>query len=282
MKNVFKIQTTILLLFLLPISAVAEKYEIMRLTTPTINVGGKPKKKGDIIEDTKAIGWIDNNQSVEVKNMSTGALHRFSKKVFESHGGIVSIKDYFISINKASTRDGASDIIVSQSTAKEKFPERRLALVIGNSNYNNLSYLRNAQKDASDVANTLLELGFDVIESYECSSTQLRTALNRFASMSDNYDMALFYYAGHGLQEKGKNYLVPIESKLEYLSELDRMLNCDDVVQRMESSKAKSRLIVLDACRNAKKSWTRDITEGLARMEGGAGSVILFSTQSGK
>ncbi|MCH5221813.1 MAG: caspase family protein [Muribaculaceae bacterium] len=257
-------------------------FQIMKLNTPTITIAGKALKIGDTFKDPASIKWVDDKQSMEVKDLATGALYRFSRQVLEGKGESLSIKDFFLRTTKASSRDTDFKISLAESPAKAQFPDKRLALVIGNSNYFNLSYLRNAQKDATDVASALLSLGFDVLQIYECTYNDMKSALNKFSSMASDYDVALFYFAGHGLQEDGKNYLIPINAALEYRSELAQLLNCDDIVDRMDAAGTPSRLIFLDACRNAKKSWSRDVSEGLARMEGTPGSVIVFSTQSGK
>ncbi len=260
------------------VCAIAETYQITELTTPTINIGGKQLKKGDRFSGTNNIKWVDNKQVMEVKNLATGTLYLFSRKVFESKGAVSSIADYFLKTKEGSSRGGNSAPIFTTSPVKDNFPEKRIALVMGNSNYENLSYLKNAQKDASDISETLKGLGFDVMEIYESDYSGMKTALNNFSSKSKNYDVALFYYAGHGTQEKGENYLVPIERELRMPSEVNFCLNCNDVMELMN---APTKLMFIDACRDT-RSWTRSATKGLARMEGPVGSVILFSTESGK
>lgn len=254
----------------------------MKLSTPAITVGGKTLKKGDSFRGTSNIRWVDDKQIMEVKDVKTGNIYKFSKKVFDSKGAVLSISDFFLRTNKASSRDHESSVSLNKSPNADKFPERRLALVIGNSNYYNLSYLRNAQKDASDMADMLLSLGFDVVQAYETTYEEMVTGLNKFSGLAKNYDVVLFYFAGHGLQDEGKNYLIPINAELEFRSELRSLLQCDDVMQRMAATGAPTQLIFIDACRNAKNNWSRDVTEGLARMEGEPGAVIVFSTQSGK
>lgn len=284
-KKMRKFIYCLVALLLFPFMLFAEGdtvYQIMRLNSPTITIGGKSLKVGDTFKDPSTIKWNDYDQAMEVKNTTTGTLYRFSRQVFESKGAVLSVKDFFLRTNRASSRDTDFSVNLYESPSRQQFPDRRIALVVGNSNYFNLSYLRNAQKDAMDVASVLLSLGFDVLQVYECTYEDMRTALNKFSSLAGNYDVALFYFAGHGLQEDGKNYLIPINATLEYRSELARLLSCEDVVDRMDAAGTPSRLIFLDACRNAKKYWSRDATEGLARMEGSPGSVIVFSTQSGK
>lgn len=259
----------------------ADNYVITALNTPQIIINGTAYHKGDMIPDSKNVAWSSKSQSMEAKNVATGRVYRFSKKLFDSKG-VLTIADYFTATKRASTRGEGSAPLFTKSPAGDKFPEKRIALVMGNSDYSYLSYLRNAQKDASDVADRLLDLGFDVVEAYECSSSDMRTALNNFSAKAKDYDVAMFYFAGHGLQEENQNYLIPVDCPLEYVSQLRDCLNAEDVVQRLDASGADARLIFLDACRNTKKSWSRDATDGLARMEGSVGSVIVFSTQSGK
>ena len=275
----------LILIFTLLLSVVligvAETYQITALTTPSITIGGKTLKVGDRFNGTNNIKWIDNNQSMEVKALSTGALYVFSRKVFETKGAILSIADYFLKTQKGSSRGDNAKPMFTVSPAKSNFPEKRIALVIGNSNYENLSFLKNAQKDAADIAETLKQLGFDVMEIYESDYSGMKTALNNFASKARDYDVALFYYSGHGVQEKGQNYLVPIECAFDLPSVVNTCLNCDDVMQMMELAHVPAKMMFIDACREVYKPWTRGAEKGLARMEGPVGSVILFSTQSG-
>ena len=257
-------------------------YKITRLNTPSINIGGKQMKVGDSFSGTKNIKWTDSNQAMEVQDVSTGNYYKFSEKVFHQKGAIASIADFFLRTSQGSGRDLNQPMELKRSPVSSNYPEKRIALVIGNSNYENLSYLRNAQKDASDISDALLALGFDVIEVYEATYQDMMTGLNKFASQAKNYDVAMFYYAGHGTQYEGKNYLLPINFENDRRSELARTLHADDVLQRIEDSGAPSHLIFIDACRNVPMTWTRDSSHGLARMEGGIGSVIVFSTESGK
>ena len=257
-------------------------FKITQLNTPSITIGGKSLKVGDKFSGTSNIKWINDKQLMEVEQVGTGELYLFSKKVMDSKGAILSISDFFLRTNQASHRAIGTSFKLKRSPVANQFPEKRIALIIGNSNYYNLSYLRNAQKDASDIADVLLSLGFDILEAYETNYEELHTALNQFSELAKGYGAALFYFAGHGLQDEGKNYLIPINAKLRYRSELRDFLHGDDVVQRLASTHVPTQLIFIDACRNAKSIWDRSTAEGLARMEGGPGAVIVFSTESGK
>ncbi len=92
--------------------------------------------------------------------------------------------------------------------------ERRIALVIGNSAYPGGSALKNPVNDANLMARTLQGLGFTVIKRVNTSKAQLEKAIYEYSRSLKNYDVALFYYAGHGIQVDGKNFLVPIDATL--------------------------------------------------------------------
>lgn len=257
----------------------ADKYKITRLNTPTIVIGGKTLKVGDTFDDPSTVKWSSPKQSMEVLNLATGQLNSFSQKLFKQKS-VLSIKDYFIETKKTSRRDDSELGKLTLSKYRNLYPEKRIALVIGNSNYDNLSYLRNARKDAEDVGECLGELGFDVMSFGETNVTDLHTALNRFAAKAKDYDVALFYFSGHGLQNNGFNYLLPTDISLEYPSALRDCLSADDVLFKMKEA-GTSNIVILDACRNIKSSWTRADEKGLAKMEGDINTVIVFSTASG-
>lgn len=283
MKNILRpFLLTVFIAIAALYSRAADTYQIVRLNTPTITINGKQLTKGKTFSEKDMIRWADDSQSMEVKNLRTGRLHRLSAKAMRSKWDALSIGEFLVATTKGSTRGKKGEVLFGAGLNKGKFPDKRIALVIGNSDYEHQSYLRNAQKDAGDVANTLRKLGFDVYETYECDYEEMKQALGAFQKKCQGYDIALFYYAGHGLQDEGVNYLIPIDAKLEMRSELKSCLNADDVVYALEQSGARDRLAFFDACRDVKHSWSRSAQQGLARMEGGPGSVIMFSTASGK
>jgi hypothetical protein len=95
------------------------------------------------------------------------------------------------------------------------YADKRLALVVGNGGYENTAALPNPVNDANDMAVALKDLGFEVIVEANANKRALETALARFGRLSQNADAALFYYAGHGIQYRGRNYLVPVDARLE-------------------------------------------------------------------
>ncbi|MDQ0467365.1 caspase family protein [Labrys wisconsinensis] len=162
----------------------------------------------------------------------------------------------------------------------------KLALVLGNSNYQAAPALGNPANDAADLAQALRGIGFEVIEQRDATREQMASAVRAFAERIRGADVALFFYAGHGLQLNGENYLIPVDAKIE--SEADvrfDTINLSDIQQEMEGP-GRANVVILDACRDnpfADKlsHGGRGIaTRGLGRLEAaGVGSLIVFSTQ---
>ena len=164
--------------------------------------------------------------------------------------------------------------------------ENRIALLIGNSAYQYATPLSNPVNDIEAMSEMLNELGFEVMVYKDISQVDFKKAIDEFGNRLKSYDVGMFFYAGHGLQINGTNYLIPVDAKID--SEADVEYTCIDagrVLAKMEASNSKSNIIILDACRNNpfKKSWDRSLKkEGLAFMEAPVGSVIAYSTSPGE
>ncbi|CAN7706580.1 caspase domain-containing protein [Ensifer adhaerens] len=168
--------------------------------------------------------------------------------------------------------------------------EKRVALVIGNSAYQHAPQLINPQNDASDMASKLTGLGFVVVTGRDLDLTGLRQSIREFVSKVEGADVALFFYAGHGLQVNGGNYLIPVDAQLRSNNDLDfEALPIELVLSAMERN-AKVNLVFLDACRDnplaatlARSKGTRSsvVGRGLAKLDTGVGSLIAFATQPG-
>jgi TolB-like protein/Tfp pilus assembly protein PilF len=162
--------------------------------------------------------------------------------------------------------------------------ERRLALVIGNGNYSS-STLANPENDARSMEVALKEIGFDVIKYENLKQKEMARAIDDFGNRLKNYDVGLFFYAGHGVQSKGFNYLIPVDAEMK--SESDVEFDCvhaDRILAKMEEAKSKLNIIILDACRDNpfERSWTRaSRSRGLATMNAPVGSIIAFATAPG-
>ena len=158
-------------------------------------------------------------------------------------------------------------------------PERRIALVIGNAAYPTAP-LKNPVNDARDMATALRSLGFEVIERENANLAQMEGAVSEFWGKLKRGGAGLFYFAGHGLQVNGRNYLVPVDARLEV--EQDAKYKCMDaglVLGRMENAGNGLNIIILDACRNNPfaRSW-RSADVGLAKMDAPKGSIIAYAT----
>ena len=162
----------------------------------------------------------------------------------------------------------------------------RLALVLGNSKYAAVPALDNPSNDAADLAQALRGVGFEVIEQRDASREMMAKAVHDFSERLRGADVALFFYAGHGLQMNGENYLLPVDAKIDSAADVRfNTINLSDIQQEMEAS-GRTNIIILDACRNnpfAEKlsHGGRGVTtRGLGRIEATAeGSLIVYSTQ---
>src|SRR5262245_36442203 len=168
--------------------------------------------------------------------------------------------------------------------------ERRVALIIGNSNYKNVQPLANPARDATAVGALFKKAGFEVVESkLDLGNTAMRRTVREFTAVARNADIAVVYYAGHGIEFDGTNYLIPIDAALasdvdvedETIS-LDRIMRMLDPVKRL-------RLVILDACREnpfAKKMTrtvaSRSVGRGLAKIEvTTTDTLVAFAAKAG-
>jgi hypothetical protein len=172
--------------------------------------------------------------------------------------------------------------------ASPALAERRIALVVGNSDYQHVAKLANPKNDAEDLSKQLAALGFEVMGGTDLDRRALVEQLIRFGRAAGTADVALFFYAGHGIQVNEQNYLVPVDAMVEYEAEADiSLVSLSGVMQQMERG-SKTNLIFLDACRNnpfadqLAKSENRSatsISKGLGRVQSGSGTFIAFATQ---
>ncbi len=168
--------------------------------------------------------------------------------------------------------------------------QKRVALVIGNSSYQYAGELANPKNDAADMAAALRMQGLQVIEGFDLNKAMLDRKLREFAAALEGAEVGLFFYAGHGLQVSGQNYIVPVDAELMTASALDFETVRIELVQRIMERTAPTNIMFLDACRNnplarnlARALGTRSaaIERGLAPVESGVGTLISFSTQPG-
>jgi hypothetical protein len=127
--------------------------------------------------------------------------------------------------------------------------ETRVALVIGNSAYRDVPALANPRNDAEDVAAALTRLGFDTTVALDADRLSMEQAIERFAIKVEGADVAVFYYAGHGMQHQGLNYLMPIDANLQSGAGLRRLFRLNEIVADVNRAKT-LRILILDACRD--------------------------------
>ena len=150
--------------------------------------------------------------------------------------------------------------------------------------------LGNPNNDATDIAAALRKLGFEIIDGFDLNKTAFERKVRDFAAALRGAELGLFFYAGHGLQVAGQNFLVPVDAQLSTADALDFEMIRLDVIHRVMERETSTNIIFLDACRNnplarnlARAMGTRsaEIGYGLAPVESGIGTLISFSTQPG-
>ena len=203
-------------------------------------------------------------------------------EVTNAGGTVVSERTVTYSGETAAITDTQS----KKASDKTKIKEKRVALVVGNSEYHDSSMkLANPSNDAKDIAARLSKLGFTVVRSLNQTKQGMDKAIQTFSSRAKGADVALFFYAGHGIQYQGDNYLVPVDAQLpseEYVKY--NCTNANIVLDIMESLGCSMKIVILDACRNNPfaRSWYRSTGGGgLGVMNAPKGTFIAFSTSPG-
>jgi uncharacterized caspase-like protein len=181
-------------------------------------------------------------------------------------------------------------LLVSANVAKA---DKRVAFVVGNGAYKNVAQLPNPAIDAKAMAKVLRNVGFDVVEGTNLTRDAMTERLLEFGKKAQGADVALFFYAGHGIAINGTNYLLPVDADIK--SEMDVKLGSAiniDLTLDQTMSDAKVKLVFLDACRDnpfankikSSSSATRSLSvqSGLAEMKSGEGTLIAFATGPGQ
>lgn len=183
---------------------------------------------------------------------------------------------------------GVREQNVTYKPGSEPKKERKLALIIGNSDYHDPNKnLPNPVNDANDMATKLNGLGFDTILVTNADYKLMGNKIDDFGERAKNYDVALFYYAGHGMAREGVNYLIPTDARLK--SEGDAKFQCENdgrVLAKMEESRCKTKIVILDACRNNPfaRSWYRGGSSNNGLLPPNnypEGTIIAYATAPG-
>src|SRR6202022_1791271 len=177
--------------------------------------------------------------------------------------------------------------LLSLLSAGPAAAEKRIALVVGNSAYQNITRLDNPRNDATLMADTLSSLGFTLIggrAQLDLDKAALDTDVQNFGRQIQGADVALFYYAGHGVQVNGSNYLVPVGANPTREADVDfQMVDINLVLRQMQGSGTRLNMVILDACRNNPfgARGLRSADGGLAQMRAPEGTLISYATQPG-
>jgi uncharacterized caspase-like protein len=181
----------------------------------------------------------------------------------------------------------AAAILVAAFSAAPALAEKRIALVIGNSAYKHTSPLANPANDAKLMAATLRDLGFTVTAVKDATQKDMKRAVRDFGKTLNDAGrdaVGLFFYAGHGVQVRGSNYLIPVDARIDNEADVDiESVSAEGVLRQMEFAKNRLNIVMLDACRdNPYKRGFRSAARGLARMDAPTGSLIAYATAPGQ
>jgi hypothetical protein len=180
-----------------------------------------------------------------------------------------------------------SAVVLAILSASSAAAEKRIALVVGNSAYQSIPRLDNPKNDALLVADTLGKLGFSLVgggAQVDLDKSRFDSVVQSFGNQLMGADVALFYYAGHGLQLRGTNYLVPVTANPTRETDVDfQMVDVALVLRQMEGAGTKLNLVILDACRNNPFAGRglRASDGGLAQIRAPEGTLLSYATQPG-
>jgi uncharacterized caspase-like protein len=186
----------------------------------------------------------------------------------------------------------AAAVLAGSLLALPASAQKRVGLVIGNSAYKHATALANPANDANDMGAALKELGFEVILGLDLDKRGFDQRVREFSRALPDAETGVFYYAGHGLQVLGRNFLIPVDAQLQSERDLDfEASSLDFILKQMELDRdGKTSIVFLDACRDnplagnlARSMGTRSagVGRGLAQVQAGVGTFVAYSTQPG-
>lgn len=163
--------------------------------------------------------------------------------------------------------------------------QKKIALVIGNSNYQHAGSLTNPINDANLMTSTLKDLGFEVTTLTDATLSQMQEARIDFTLKIQNYDVALFYYAGHGIEVDGTNFLIPVDAQLNEKIRIEyEAFDVNDISKSFSLNSQNTNIMILDACRNNPfRAWMRGGNRGFKAINNQvAGTIIAFAAKEGE
>ena len=239
-------------------------------------------------------------QSLNAERMdwSSAASAADARKQADALGITVDLCRMKLGLNKDQSRIAEEQAIVTQSPdtsgtiSNASILQKKVALVIGNSNYQHSPVLANPHNDAEAVASALNELGFEVIKGLDLSNSETVAKIREFAKSTKTADLSLFFYAGHGLQVAGENYVVPVDATVEDETAINFELINVSTITNFMGGLDKVGVVLLDACRDnpfsrslkrsLSASRAASVEQGLAPISAeGGGLFVAFSTAPG-
>ena len=177
-------------------------------------------------------------------------------------------------------------LVLGALTSFQAVAQKRVALVVGNSAYKHTTQLKNPENDANLFAATLKGLGFDVIVETDLGLKAMQRAIRSYLALLDaggKDAVGLVYYAGHGVQVEGVNYLVPVDARIDREGDVAiEAVSASKLLAGLRLAKNNLNIIILDACRNNPfRGFSRSAARGLARLDAPQGSYIVFATAPG-
>lgn len=166
--------------------------------------------------------------------------------------------------------------------ASKKSSDQRIALVIGNGAYKDAP-LQNPVNDARDLSRALAEIGFEVMFRQNLHQKEMKEAIRTFGERLRNGEIGLFYYAGHGAQVAGRNYLIPVGAVINNEYEVEyEAVDVGLVIAQMTNAANRTNIVILDACRNNPFARSfRSAAKGLASIDAPSGTLIAYATAPG-
>ncbi len=255
--------------------ALSRNYGDQIVNEPSLNVEGYIDGKGTIAK------VFINGEVIEPKDRNFAAyvnLEKGKNRIrisVQNSTSVVTEKDFYVTFQPSSATIEKTN----------HFPQKgkRKALVIGNSNYAFANKLIHSSTDAKEIAATLQQLGFEVTSVLEGNYESIKNSIYNFGHAIVDADISLFYYAGHGLEVDGTNYLIPIDANIE--SALDVKLKAiplTGVIRTMEFANDEAlNMIILDACRNNPFPTGKRGGTGLAPVQTPSGTLIAYATDPG-
>jgi TolA-binding protein len=171
-----------------------------------------------------------------------------------------------------------------QTNEQRPTGSRRIALVIGNGAYTSAPPLKNPPNDARDMAANLKTLGFEVSSGVNVSQREMKRLIREFGQKLKSGGSGLFYYAGHGVQARGRNYIIPVDAEIQSEADVeDSGVDVGLVLNYMDDAQNGLNIVILDACRNNPFSRSfRSATDGLAQVDAPTGTLIAYATAPGR